>query len=342
MSLYTPSSPHFHAPNSVSQIMLKVLYALIPGILLYVFLFGFGVLFNILLAIITALGCEALMLKIRNRPLMPFLTDGSALVTAVLLAISIPAIAPWWIIFVGTAFSIIIAKHLYGGLGYNPFNPAMVGYAMLLISFPLQMTSWQQIPALSENYLGPIDSFQLFFEMNSSALLAMDAISGATPLDYLKSQLGLEQTVSAVLQSHETFGLLGGDGFEWINIAFLIGGIWLIKQKIIQWHIPAALLTGLFAISLIFYIANPDQYASPVFHIFSGAAILAAFFIATDPVSAATTIKGKLIYGASIGLLIYVIRTWGGYPDAVAFAVLLLNMCAPTIDYYTKPKPYGH
>ena len=152
MSLYTPSSPHFHADNSVTQIMLKVLLALVPGILLYVMFFGFGVLYNILLAVITAIGCEALMLKIRKRPLMPFLSDGSAIVTAVLLAISIPSIAPWWIIFLGTAFAIIIAKHLYGGLGYNPFNPAMVGYAMLLISFPKQMTLWPTPISNADNY----------------------------------------------------------------------------------------------------------------------------------------------------------------------------------------------
>ena len=342
MSLYTPSSPHFHANNSVTQIMLKVTYALIPGILLYVIFFGFGILFNILLAIITALGCEALMLKLRKRPIYPFITDGSALVTAVLLAISIPAIAPWWVIFLGTAFAIIIAKHLYGGLGYNPFNPAMVGYAMLLISFPREMTSWQLPISLGENYLGPIDSFLLMFSSNNTGPLALDAISGATPLDYLKTQLSLEQNVSQIMQTGESFGLLAGSGFEWVSLGFLAGGLWLIKQKIINWQIPAAFLGSLALMALLFYIADSDRYASPIFHIFSGAAILGAFFIATDPVSAATTPRGRIYYGAGIGILIYVIRTWGGYPDAIAFAVLIMNMCAPTIDYYTKPKTYGH
>jgi len=342
MSLYTPSSPHFHANNSVTQVMLKVTYALIPGILLYVVFFGFGILLNILLAIITALGCEALMLKLRKRPILPFITDGSALVTAVLLAISIPAIAPWWVIFLGTAFAIIIAKHLYGGLGYNPFNPAMVGYAMLLISFPREMTSWQLPVSLGENYLGPIDSFLIMFASSNTGPLALDAISGATPLDYLKTQLGLEQNVSQIMQTGESFGLLAGGGFEWVSLGFLAGGLWLIKQKIINWQIPVAFLASLALMALIFYFADSDRYASPVFHIFSGAAILGAFFIATDPVSAATTPRGRLYYGAGIGILIYVIRTWGGFPDAIAFAVLIMNMCAPTIDYYTKPKTYGH
>ncbi len=337
MSLYSPSSPHFHADNSVTQVMLKVLVALVPGIALYVVFFGFGIIFNILLAVITALGCEAIMLKLRKRPVLPFLYDGSALVTAVLLAISIPSIAPWWIIFIGVAFAIVIAKHLYGGLGYNPFNPAMVGYAMLLISYPKEMTNWALTISNTNNYLGPWDSLLVFLKDKHG----FDGISGATPLDYLKTQLNLDMTIAEAMQ-HSSFGLLGGSGFEWISLAFLAGGIWLIKQKIINWHIPVSFLASLFIIALIFYFIDSDRYASPVFHIISGASILGAFFIATDPVSAATTVRGRIIYGAGIGVLIYVIRTWGGYPDAVAFAVLLMNMCAPTIDYYTKPKPYGH
>jgi len=340
MSLYAPSSPHFHNDNSVTKIMLKVLYALVPGILVYVFIFGFGVAINILLAIVTALSCEAIMLVLRKRPIAPFLMDGSAVITGVLLALSIPSIAPWWIIVLGTAFAIIIAKHLYGGLGYNPFNPAMIGYAMLLISFPQQMTVWPQ--SYASNFLGPVDSFKLIFSDNTPEQLAADAISGATPLDYLKNQLGLSRDVADIMANSDTFGLLASSGFEWISIAFLIGGLWLIKQKIIHWHIPAAMIGSLTLIALVFYIIDSGQYASPVFHLFSGATVLGAFFIATDPVSAATTAKGKIIYGTCIGLLIYIIRTWGGYPDAIAFAVLIMNMVAPTIDYYTKPKTYGH
>jgi len=342
MSLYAPSSPHFHANNSVTQIMLKVVYALIPGILLYVLFFGFGIVINLLIAIVTALTCETLILKLRKRPILPFLTDGSALVTAVLLALSVPSIAPWWVIFIGTAFAIIIAKHLYGGLGYNPFNPAMVAYAMLLVSFPLQMTTWPLPLSNSNDYLGLIDSFLISFFDIKSAGFAIDAISGATPLDYLKNQLGLEQTVSQIMQSSANFGLLGGSGFEWINVAFLVGGIWLMKKRIISWHIPIATIGSVVILSFIFYIYNSELYASPFFHLFSGATILCAFFIATDPVSAATTPRGKIFYGVGIGILIFVIRNWGGYPDAVAFAVLIMNMCAPTIDYYTKPKPYGN
>jgi len=338
MSLYAPSSPHFHNNNSVTKIMLQVLYALVPGILIYIYLFGFGVAINILLAIVTALGCEAIMLAMRKRPIAPFITDGSAVITGVLLALSIPSIAPWWIIVLGTAFAIIIAKHLYGGLGYNPFNPAMVGYAMLLISYPKQMTQWPQ----SDASIGFTQSLELIFSDNASSQALADAVSGATPLDYLKNQLGLSRDIPDIMANSEAFGIFGGSGFEWVSIAFLAGGLWLIKKKVIHWHIPAAMITALSAIALVFYAIDSNQYASPIFHIFSGATLLGAFFIATDPVSAATTAKGKIIYGACIGLLTYIIRTWGGFPDAIAFAVLLMNMSAPTIDYYTKPKTYGH
>ena len=337
MSLYTPSSPHAHANNSVTQIMLKVLLALVPGIIMYAIFFGFGVLYNIALAVVTAIGCEALMLALRKRPLMPFLSDGSAIVTAVLLALSIPSIAPWWVIFLGTAFAIVIAKHLYGGLGYNPFNPAMVGYAMLLISFPKQMTNWAMPVNNSENYLGAMDSLNIFL----GKVTTFDGISGATPLDYLKTQINLDSTVAQAMHSN-IFGALGGSGMEWVSLAFLAGGVWLMRQNIINWHIPVSFLASLFVMALVFYVYDSDTYASPVFHLFAGAAMLGAFFIATDPVSAATTPRGRIIYGVGIGILIYVIRTWGGYPDAIAFAVLLMNMCAPVIDYYTKPTPYGH
>ncbi len=340
MKLYTPSSPHAHAPISVTKVMLKVLYALLPGIAIYILLFGWGVLINILLALSAGLIAEAIMLKVRKRPLFPFLTDGSAVLTAVLLALSIPPIAPWWVPVFGVVFAIIIAKHLYGGLGYNPFNPAMVGYAMLIISFPREMTSWMAPKSLTETELGFAESAGVIFQ-NPEALKHIDAISSATPLDYIKSQLGLDHAVAEIIQSSSIFGGIAGAGYEWVALAFLFGGVWLIHQKIIQWHIPLSVLGSLFLIAGIFHLLNPGQFASPLFHLVAGATLLGAFFIATDPVTASVTPLGKIIYGAGIGLLIYIIRVWGGYPDAVAFAVLFMNMCAPAIDYYTKPKVYG-
>ena len=340
-----PSSPHAQPQNSVSTVMLKVIYALIPGIFIFVIFFGWGIIINLLITLSTALATEALMLKLRKRPITPFLLDGSATVTALLLALALPTFAPWWLAFLGTGFAIIVAKHLYGGLGYNPFNPAMVGYAMLLIAFPREMTAW--LPPIDNAlaqiyYLDWLDSlrFSLFNQLPIG--VSYDSITMATPLDTLKTQLGLNNTLSEIQANYPLLGYLGGRGWEGINLAFLIGGLWLIYQRIISWHIPCAMLAGLFISAAIFSFADPDSFASPLFHLFSGATMLGAFFIATDPVTAATTPRGKLVYGAGIGILIYVIRTWGGYPDAVAFSVLLMNMAVPTIDYYTQPRVFGY
>ncbi|MDH5301445.1 MAG: electron transport complex subunit RsxD [Gammaproteobacteria bacterium] len=337
MKLLTPSSPHFHASNSVTRIMLIVLLALVPGLLTYGWFFGAGVYINLLLACVFALGLEALMLKLRNRPLAPFLSDGSALVTAFLLALSIPPIAPWWITLLGVFFAIVVAKHLYGGLGHNPFNPAMVGYAILLISFPREMTSWVASVDLRETSLGLSESLQIIFGQSG-----IDSVTGATPLDHIKTQLGQNHDISDILRDSPIFGELAGKGFEWVSIAFLLGGLLLIHKKIISWQIPAAVLISLAVCAGIFHLIDPEHYASPTFHLFAGATMLCAFFIATDPVSACTTPRGRIYFGIGIGVLIFVIRTWGGYPDAVAFAVLLMNLAAPTIDYYTRPRVFGY
>lgn len=336
--MFTPSSPHIHANNGVSRLMLTVVAALIPGIAVAFYLFGWSVLINIALANVVALASEALMLAIRRRPLRPFLTDGSVVVTATLFALSIPPIAPWWITVIGIVFAVVVAKHLYGGLGYNPFNPAMVGYAVLLISFPKEMSAWMLPATLRDSVIGFDDIRQKYF---GDGLSVIDGISGATPLDYLKTQLGLGQSVSDVISSNPLYGTFGANGLEWLSMAFLLGGLWLIYKKVISWHIPLATLAGLVITALVFHIYDPDQYASPLFHVFAGGVMLCAFFIATDPVSAATTPRGRIYYGLGIGVLIYVIRTWGGYPDAVAFAVLLMNICAPTIDYYARTKVVG-
>ncbi len=341
MLLNTPSSPHFHGPSTVTKVMLKVAYALIPGMLIYSWLFGWGVIINVLLAIVTALATEALMLRLRHRPVKIFLSDGSALVTALLLGLALPPLAPWWLIFLGTAFAIIFAKHIYGGLGFNPFNPAMVGYVMLLISFPLEMTNWPAPLSLSDAHLTLSQSLAYVFGGNLPSGIRLDALTMATPLDTLKTNLGLNQTIQEITAS-PIFGGIAGTGWQWLSIAFLAGGLWLIHKKIISWHVPAAMLGSLALISLVFYIIDPAAYSSPLFHLFSGGAILGAFFIATDPVSGATTARGRIYFGIGVGLLTYVIRSWGGYPDAIAFAVLLMNMAAPTIDHYTRPPVFGH
>jgi electron transport complex protein RnfD len=338
---FKPSpAPFTHQGNSVSEIMQQVLYALIPGIAVYVYFFGFGIVINIILASITALSCEALMLWLRKRPIRPFITDNSALVTAWLLASAMPPFAPWWMTILGTAFGIIFAKHLYGGLGYNPFNPAVTAYAMLLISFPVEMTHWPALASLSGHYPGILDSISIIFSGHPTGGLTLDALSGATPLDTMKTELRHFHIIEEIKQN-PLFGDFGAKGWEWISNAFFLGGCWLIYKRIITWHIPVAVLASLFIISGFFFLIDVDVYPSPLFHIFSGATIIGAFFIATDPVTAAASNKGRLYYGAGIGILIYVIRTWGGYPDAVAFSILLMNMAVPTIDYYTQPRVFG-
>ncbi|VAX11242.1 Electron transport complex protein RnfD [hydrothermal vent metagenome] len=334
------SSPFLRSGNSVSRIMLLVLLALIPGIITHLYFFGWGLLVNLGIAIPTALASEALMLRLRQRPVMPFLADYSAVLTAVLLAIALPSLAPWWLIFIGTAFAIIIAKQLYGGLGYNPFNPAMVGYAMLLIAFPREMTTWLPVQTHNINFIQSL-RYSLFDILPNGR--GLDSISMATPLDTVKTQLGLNMTVHEIsTQFQSLFGMLAGRGWEWVNLMFMFGGIVLIFKRVISWHIPVAVIGSLFLCALAFQLADVDTHASPVFHLFSGATMLGAFFIATDPISAATTLRGRLYYGAGIGILTYIIRSWGGYPDGFAFAVLLMNMAVPTIDYYTQPRVFGH
>ncbi|WP_455219325.1 electron transport complex subunit RsxD, partial [Kaarinaea lacus] len=324
------------------KMMSRVLVALVPATICYIWFFGWGLLINMGIGIATALICEFLMLKARQRPVHLFLTDGSVLVTAILLAFCIPPLAPWWLTVLGVSFSVIVAKHLYGGLGYNPFNPAMVGYVMLLISFPKDMTVWLPPLTLSQLNFSFIDTLNAVFLGVYPGGFTLDALSAATPLDLIKTQLNIDVTVGETKSGYAIFGDFGGIGWEWVGNWIFLGGVWLIYKKVISWHIPVAVLGSLFTIALIFYLKDADHYASPMFHVFSGGAMLGAFFIATDPVSAATTPMGRIVYGIGVGILTYVIRVWGGYPDGIAFAVLLMNLAAPTIDYYTQPRVYGH
>lgn len=339
MHFHTVTSPHGSSSNKLNRVMLQVVLALLPGTATLCWYFGWGVLINIIIAVIVAWLSEAVMLLIRKRPVPETLKDNTALVTAWLLAIALPPLAPWWLTALGVAFAIIFAKQLYGGLGYNPFNPAMIGYVVLLISFPLEMTQWLAPVSISNAPLSLAETAQIIFLQQLPAD-GWDAISGATPLDAIKTGLALMKPIPEIT-INPIFGYLSGHGWESVGVCYLLGGLYLIYRKIISWHTPVALLAGISVTALVFYLLDSEHYASPLFHIFSGAALLGAFFIATDPVSSCTSNKGKLFYGAGIGVLTYVIRTWGGYPDGIAFAVLLMNMAAPFIDYYTRPRVYG-
>ena len=334
-------SPYISDAPSVGVIMLKVLVALIPGIIAYLYIYGGGILVTLTLATLTALITEAAMLKLRKRPVRPFLLDGSAVVTSWLLALALPPLAPWWLVVVGTLFAIAISKQLYGGLGYNPFNPAMVGYAVLLISFPILMTKWPAPLTLAQSPLGFADQLHFIFGNLLPNGVKIDAVTSATPLDYLKTQLTLKHTVQSIFEA-PIFGSFGATGGEYVVGAYLLGGLYLLQQRIISWHLPTAFLLTLAFIAGVFHLVNPAHFASPLFHLFSGATIFCAFFIITDPVSGPTTPKGKFIFAAGVGILVYLIRVYGGYPDGVAFAVIFMNICVPLIDAHTQPRVFGH
>lgn len=335
------TSSHATTQTSVSSIMLKVGAALLPGIFVYVYIFGFAILINLFLASLTALAAEALMLRLRAYPIKPFLLDGSALVTALLLALSLPPLAPWWLIVLGTAFAIIVAKHLYGGLGNNLFNPAMVGFAVLMVSFPAQMTHWPAPLSLASAHLDLSDALQYVWNGSLPAGLQVDAINMATPLDTLKTQLHQHLPVAEIMKM-PVFDLRTGNSSAWVSLMYLLGGLYLLRARVITWHIPTAFLGSLFVVASLFYFSDAAHYAAPWFHLLSGGTLLCAFFIATDPVTGATTPRGKLLFGCGIGILTYVIRVLGGYPDGVAFAVLLMNAFVPLIDAYTQPRVFGH
>lgn len=320
--------------------MRDVLLALIPGTLAMIYFFGWGVLFNVIFSCGFALASEALVLKLRRRAVLPVLKDNSALVSGFLLALTLPPFTPWWLPAIGASFAMIFAKHLYGGLGFNLFNPAMIGYVVLLISFPVEMTRWP-IPRSSfmQETLDLGETLNILF-FNIAPQPGWDAITGATPLDIMRTRLNNMETISEI-KAHPLFGDFGGRGWEWLGNWFFLGGLWLLYRRIITWHIPVAMLGSLLLLAFFFYQLDPDTYPSPGFHLFSGGMILGAFFIATDPVSSCTSNKGKLIFGLGVGILTYIIRNAGGYPDGVAFAVLLMNTAAPLIDRYTKPRVYG-
>ena len=335
MALMRVTSPHAHGPMSTPRVMLNVLLATVPGLIVMTYFFGFGVLVNVAGACLVAVACEAAALRLRRRPIGFYLRDCSALVTATLLAVALPPYAPWWLIAVGIACAILLAKHLYGGLGYNPFNPAMAGYVILLISFPVQMTAWAPPRGLGQTP-GLLEALQACFWPSG-----YDAVTMATPLDLMKQNTS--ELVSELYAQTPQFGRWAGLGWEWVNIAFLAGGAWLLYQRIFTWHAPLAMLASLSLMAAIFYDGGSSvSGGSPLFHLLSGATMFGAFFIVTDPVTSAVSVRGRLIYGAMIGVLIYVIRVRGNYPDAVAFAVLIMNFAAPFIDNYTQPRTYGH
>ena len=336
-------APYLAPTANVAGIMQQVLLALVPAAIAHVWFFGPGLVFNLLIAAAACVGGEALMMRLRGRPAASALSDYSALVTAALLAFALPSLTPWWITATAALFAIIVAKHLYGGLGFNIFNPAMAGYVAVLVAFPMQLNLWvaPRMGDIDYQFLSVLQTLQYTLTGNLPDMLTYDQVARATPLDAMKTGLNDLRT-TAEIRSLPLMGDFGGVGWEWIGNFIAIGGFWLMIRKVIRWHIPLGVGAGLLIPAGIMWLLSPGTEPSPGFHMFSGAAMLCAFFIATDPVSAAASPRGRLIYGAGIGFLIYAIRTWGADVDGVAYAVLIMNMAVPAIDRITRPRIVGH
>jgi len=331
-------SPHAHAPISIGKVMGTVLLALTPATLFGFWLYGWPAINLWAVSLIAAIVGEAFMLRLQDRAVRPALMDGSGILTAWLLAISLPPAAPWWIAVLGSLFAVIIGKQLFGGLGQNVFNPAMAARVMLLISFPLEMTTWVAPAAQAPSWM---DSLRITFLSQPIDGMASASLLGHVKTDYTLG-VGLEQSLTGYyLPLDALWGSRVGSMGETAAVLLLLGGLFLIARRIITWHAPVAMLLGVAVPALIFNLINGNHYAGPMVHLLSGGLMLGAFFIVTDPVTSPNTVLGQFIFGLGCGLLTWIIRTWGGYPEGVAFAVLLMNAATPLIDQYIKPRIYG-
>ena len=319
------------------QIMWLVALACLPGILAQLWFFGFGIISNLIFCCGFCVLCEALCDHFRKNDLGASVRDYSAILTGVLLAISLPPYLPFTVCAFASLFSIVIAKQLYGGLGCNPFNPAMTGYAACLISFPVPMTRWI-MPGSSSEALSVADGTKQAILLDAIP----DSVTGATPLEIVRendSQL-LEDLYSSTALFNEAS--LSTVGYEWVSIAFALGGGWMLYRGIIRWHAPISMLVAVLVTSALFYDGGSSTSGgSPLFHLLNGATIFGAFFIATDPVSGATSQRGRILFGALVGCLTVLIRVKGYYPEGIAFAILLGNFAVPIIDKYSRPRAFG-
>ncbi|MCF6319154.1 MAG: RnfABCDGE type electron transport complex subunit D [Proteobacteria bacterium] len=336
----TQSAPHIPNTNTVTKVMLLVCLALVPAMLAHVFFFGTGIIIQLTLSIVFALGFEALSLKLLKKPVKLFLKDFSAFVTALLFALCISPVAPWWISLIGMFFAIVVGKHLFGGLGQNIFNPAMLGFAIVLISFPQAMSVWLPPQEIAPYSMSFTDNLQAIFFNRFPSHIEFDTLTQATPLDTIKTAISQEYALSEIT-TQPLFGDFGGLGWEWIANFYFLGGLFLIYKRVITWRIPVAVILTTVVFSLPFNIYNADHFIGPIQHIFSGGLMLAAFFIATDPTTGCSSHKGQLIFGAGVAIMTVLIREFGNFPDGVAFGILIMNMSAPLIDRLTIPKAFG-
>ena len=322
-NLFTVSpSPHIHSGDSARKIMYRVVYAMIPALLWSFFVFGAGALRVTLIAVAACLAFEYAIQKYLLK-VKPSVTDGSALVTGILLAFNVPSDLPWWIILIGALAAIGIGKLSFGGLGNNIFNPALVGRVFLLISFPVQMTSW---PVTVQS--------------------GVDGLTAATPLEIIKEGLTNGIPVSKISSglpetSDLLLGCMGGSLGEVSALLLILGGVYLLFRKVITWHIPVSVIASVALVAAIFWMVNPEKYINPVYHVLTGGLMLGAIFMATDMVTSPMTAKGQIIFGIGIGVITISIRLFGAYPEGVSFAILIMNAFTPLINNYVKPKRFG-
>lgn len=318
-------SPHFHGKETTRKLMLGVVLALMPSLFTSVFYFGMGAVIVTATSVSACIVFEYLIQRfILKKPVS--ITDGSALVTGLLLAFNLPSNIPVFVIILGSLVAIGIAKMTFGGLGNNPFNPALVGRVFMLISFPVQMTSWPIPAGFKTGYI--------------------DAVTGATPLAILKEGIKNGESLSQLMEKIPTtvqmlIGKMGGSIGEVAALALLIGFGYMLYRKIITWHIPVAVIGSVAIFTTILWLINPETNANPVFHLLTGGLLLGAIFMATDYVTSPMNKKAMIIYGCGIGILTVIIRVWGAYPEGVSFAILIMNAFVPLMNAYIKPKRFG-
>ncbi len=318
-------SPHQHSDDSTRKLMLGVIIALAPSLAASIYFFGTGAIIITLTSVISCVAFEYLIQKFLMKQ-KPSISDGSAIVTGLLLAFNVPSGLPVYILILGALFAIGIAKMSFGGLGNNPFNPAIVGRIFLLISFPVQMTTWPKPTGFH-----PVTA---------------DAVTGATPLGIINEGLRNGETISQLMDKvpsnlHMFFGYMGGSMGEISALAIIIGGIYLLWKRIISWHIPVSILVSMFIFTGILWLIRPEQFTDPVFQLLTGGVLLGAVFMATDYVTSPMSHKGMIIYGIGIGVMTVLIRNWGAFPEGVSFAILTMNAFTPLINMFIKPSRFG-
>lgn len=318
-------SPHVHGVFSTRRLMVDVLIALAPAWLVGLWFFGLGAFIITIISVGCCVGFEYLIQRFILKQ-TPTITDGSAAVTGLLLALNLPSNLPWWIVVIGAIMAIGVGKMSFGGLGNNLFNPALFARAFLLVSFPVHMTSWP-LPL-------------------ADRLAYTDAVTGATPLALLKGAAKGGSSISALGDSLPSvsrllFGEMGGSFGEVCAIALLLGFAYLLIRRVITWHIPVSIFATVVVFSGILWLVNPERFANPVIELFTGGLMLGAIFMATDYVSSPMSKLGMLIYGVGIGVLTILIRSFGAYPEGVSFAILIMNGFTPLLNRYVKPPKFG-